>query len=145
LERELARAQREGSSLGLVMIDVDHFKEVNDVHGHAAGDEVLRRIGEHLTASCRSGDLPCRYGGDEFVVLMPSAGAEAIADRIASWLAQVATLSFRGRHDFHVTYSAGVASFPSHGRTAEALLRAADAAVYAAKDGGRSRVQIAAA
>jgi diguanylate cyclase (GGDEF)-like protein len=142
-ERELARARREGSPLGLVMIDVDGFKEINDVHGHAAGDQVLERIGDHLRASCRGSDLPCRYGGDEFVVVMAGAGAEVMAERVAGWLAQVAAITFRGHGDFRVTFSAGVASYPKHAETPDGLLRAADEAVYAAKEAGRNRVNIA--
>jgi diguanylate cyclase (GGDEF)-like protein len=143
MERELARARREDTPLGVVMIDVDGFKEINDVHGHAVGDQVLERIGEHLRASCRGSDLPCRYGGDEFVVVMPGAGAEVMAERVAGWLAQVSDIPFRGHHDFRVTFSAGVASFPGHGQTPAALLRAADEAVYAAKEAGRNRVTVA--
>jgi diguanylate cyclase (GGDEF)-like protein len=143
MERELARARREDTPLGVVMIDVDGFKEINDVHGHAVGDQVLERIGEHLRASCRGSDLPCRYGGDEFVVVMPGAGAEVMAERVAGWLAQVSDMPFRGHHDFRVTFSAGVASFPGHGQTPAALLRAADEAVYAAKEAGRNRVTVA--
>jgi diguanylate cyclase (GGDEF)-like protein len=143
MQRELARAHREGSALGLVMIDVDGFKEINDVHGHVAGDQVLEQIGAYLRASCRGSDLPCRYGGDEFVVVMPSAAAEAMADRVAAWLADVSAIRFSGHHAFGVTFSAGVASFPQHGLTPESLLRAADEAVYAAKQAGRNRVSVA--
>jgi diguanylate cyclase (GGDEF)-like protein len=142
-EREMVRARREGSALTLVMIDVDGFKEINDLHGHGVGDEVLARIGDHLKASCRGSDLPCRYGGDEFVVVMPGAAAEVVAERVGRWLAQVSALPFRGRHDFRVTFSAGVASFPAHGLAPDALLRAADEAVYAAKEHGRNRVSVA--
>ena len=143
VQRELARARREGAALGLVMIDVDGFKEINDVHGHAAGDEVLARIGDHLKACGRESDLPCRYGGDEFVVLMPGAQAEVVADRVAAWLAQVSAIPFHGHHGFQVTFSAGVASYPTYGQTADELLRAADEAVYAAKEAGRNRVSLA--
>ena len=146
LERELGRAQREGYPVSLVMIDVDHFKNVNDTFGHAAGDSVLRVIGDRLRAETRLGDMACRLGGDEFLVLLPNTALAAAQTRAEHWRqtvgdavrATAGDLGYSG-----TTISLGVASFPQNGRTAHDVLAAADAAVYAAKAAGRNRVFLA--
>jgi len=136
LEREFSRAQRGGPPLSLVLVDVDHFKAVNDTHGHQAGDEVLRGVGAALAQLVRREDVAARYGGEEFVVLLPgidTQGAVAFAERVRRGLAdRVDTVP--------VTVSAGVAGYPEHARSVAELVGRADAALYEAKRTGRNRV-----
>ena len=140
-ERELSLAQRKGSGLAVIMLDVDHFKRFNDAHGHEAGDEVLKRVGTMIRGTVRASDIACRFGGEEFTVLMP--GADTVtamqrADqlRLAARELRVGTLP-------PVTLSLGVALYPAHGLEWEGILRAADAALYEAKRAGRDRVRLA--
>jgi diguanylate cyclase (GGDEF)-like protein/PAS domain S-box-containing protein len=142
LELELRRAQRDHQSVGIVMLDIDHFKRVNDTFGHLAGDTVLREIAEMLKKKCRSADILSRYGGEEFMLIMPSASleyamrrADALRDAVGSL-----QLAFETRPLGQITVSLGVAVFPDHGPTSEALIQAADAALYRAKQGGRNQV-----
>jgi diguanylate cyclase (GGDEF)-like protein/PAS domain S-box-containing protein len=141
LARELARARRKQLPLALVMLDVDHFKQVNDSSGHRAGDELLRSLAALLVEQTRREDLACRYGGEEFVVLLPGAGLAAVLPRAEAWRAAVESLqlTFEGR-PVRVTISAGVAVFPADGADEDALLRCADEALYRAKAAGRNRV-----
>ena len=127
------------------MGDIDYFKKFNDTFGHDAGDLVLKRVAEAMQAKIRSGDLACRYGGGEFVILLHSAElrearerAETIREAIKSM-----DLASRGRVLGSVTISIGVATFPVHGADGAALITAADAAMYAAKHAGRDRVEVA--
>jgi diguanylate cyclase (GGDEF)-like protein len=146
LERELGRAQREGYPVSLVMIDVDRFKSVNDTFGHATGDSVLRVIGDRLRAETRLGDMACRLGGDEFLVLLPNTAAEAAHARAEYWrrtIEDAVNTAAGGLGYSNTTISLGVASFPRNGHTAHDVLAAADAAVYAAKAAGRNRVFLA--
>lgn len=141
LERELARAAREGSPLSVIMLDLDHFKELNDTHGHKAGDMALAAVGTLLLSKSRLGDFACRYGGEEFVVIMPDTPLTTALQRAEEWrlgLLQT-TITSRSR-TVRMTLSGGVAVFPRHGETPDALLRAADMALYAAKAAGRNRV-----
>jgi diguanylate cyclase (GGDEF)-like protein/PAS domain S-box-containing protein len=145
LNQETIRSARGKESFGLLMIDVDHFKEFNDTFGHEAGDEVLRAVGGTVTASIRSGDVACRFGGEEFVVILPDAGldssrirAEAVREAVGGM-----SISYRGQQLRSITISLGVAIFPDHGLRSEDLIRAADQALYRAKHGGRNRVQMA--
>lgn len=133
------QARRHGRPLACIMIDADHFKAVNDTHGHQAGDDVLRRIGTALRASARAADTVGRFGGEEFCMLLPDtdlAGARAVAERIR---ATIESIPFAG---FRVTASLGVADTESV-RSVDALFDAADRALYAAKRGGRNRVEVA--
>ena len=141
LERELARARRAKLPLAVVLLDVDHFKQVNDTSGHRAGDQLLRALAGLLTEQTRREDLVCRYGGEEFVVLMPGASLEAALARAEAWRAAVEKLrlSYEGQA-VQVTISAGVAAFPQDGAGEDALLRAADEALYQSKASGRNRV-----
>jgi diguanylate cyclase (GGDEF)-like protein len=146
LEREFQRALRQRSPLALAMADVDHFKQCNDRHGHAGGDAVLRALGAHLGHAVRGYDQVFRFGGEEFVILLPGATA---ADAVMR--AEEIRKSFRAlelRHDGSalgpVTLSFGVAAYPGNGSNGEALLQAADAALYEAKRNGRDRICVAA-
>ncbi|HET6351711.1 MAG TPA: histidine kinase N-terminal 7TM domain-containing protein [Coriobacteriia bacterium] len=142
LPGELARAARGGYPLSVVMFDVDDFKQINDGGGHAAGDAVLIEIAVMLSADTRGGDIICRYGGDEFVVVMPNADADSAVKRAAAWQWRLRGTSQVGLAG-PLTISVGVAAFPVHGESAAALMVAADLAVYASKLAGRDRVCLA--
>jgi diguanylate cyclase (GGDEF)-like protein/PAS domain S-box-containing protein len=142
LERELLRAGRRQLPLSVIMLDVDDFKQFNDTYGHAAGDAVLRRLGRLLLDQVRGEDIPSRYGGDEFLIVLPDAVREATRER-AECLRENArriNILFEGRMLAMVTVSLGIATFPRDGTTAAALLRIADLAMYRAKREGRNRV-----
>ncbi len=149
LNRELLRAARKGRSLGVIMMDVDHFKKFNDTHGHAAGDALLREIGSFLQRNTRGDDIACRYGGEEFTLILPEASREVTRQRAEQIHSAVKNISipYEGRFLGPISLSLGVAAFPQHGSPdAEgpaALLQAADAALYRAKAGGRDRVESA--
>jgi len=139
LERELIRAKRERAPLALIMMDLDRFKRLNDSAGHQAGDQVLVQVGALLKRHVRGSDIACRYGGEEFAVVLPKTTLESARRRsaeICSAIRREAEL-LRG-----VTASLGVALCPAHATDAEALLRAADHALYEAKREGRNRVRI---
>ena len=119
----------------------DHFKKINDVHGHQAGDEALVSFASILRGFCRPGDLVARYGGEEFLVLLPGSKARGAADLAERIRRRMETLS---QSAGQVTLSIGVAEFPLHGDTGEKLIDVADAALYEAKRGGRNRVIVAA-
>jgi len=142
LEREIRRAVRAAQALGLLMVDLDHFKKFNDTYGHDAGDTVLREAGTFLAKSIRAEDIVCRFGGEEFVVILPTANlnaAQARAERIRSRMCEL-TVLHQGQSLGMVTMSVGVAALPEHGTSAKELLEAADAALYRAKRDGRNRV-----
>ena len=139
---ELAR--RQGSSLAVALLDLDHFKLLNDTYGHQTGDSVLQRFADVLVQALRKSDIVCRHGGEEFVVLMPDVGREtarAVLERVLDTFGQLpAELSGRRRVP-SCTFSAGISMFPSHGNTLEQLLSRADRALYRAKQHGRSRIE----
>jgi diguanylate cyclase (GGDEF)-like protein len=137
LASEVSRSRRNHHSFAVLMMDVDHFKTYNDTHGHLAGDEVLVRVSRILRESIRDIDFPTRYGGEEFLVLLPETSldrAVEVAERIRT---RLASETFAGGR---ITLSAGVASFPEFGETAEAVIMCADVALYEAKREGRDRV-----
>jgi len=136
LTRELSRAQRAGVPLGLLMVDLDGFKRYNDQYGHAAGDRLLVEMGRFLDAHTRGSDIACRYGGDEFLIILLEADLETVQDRAHQIRHGVRLLLA----ETPVTVSVGAAAFPQHGRTAAMLLGAADAALYSAKSSGRNAV-----
>lgn len=138
LSGEWKRASRSGRPFSVVLIDLDKFKEVNDTFGHMEGDLVLARVGRLLEQKCRQSNVVARYGGDEFVILMPETGveqAQILAERLRLWLATDPMLS-----EHHITGSFGVASFPVHGLSAEDIIRVADAGMYVSKKAGGDRV-----
>jgi diguanylate cyclase (GGDEF)-like protein/PAS domain S-box-containing protein len=142
LEREIRRAVRAEQSLGILMLDLDHFKKFNDTYGHEAGDTVLREAASFLTKSIRVEDIVCRFGGEEFVIILPTAdlaSAHARAERIRSKLHEL-TVLHQGQSLGMITVSVGVATLPQHGTSPKDLLEAADAALYRAKREGRDRV-----
>jgi diguanylate cyclase (GGDEF)-like protein/PAS domain S-box-containing protein len=145
LGREIYQANRQRTSLGVLAIDVDHFKRFNDSFGHEAGDKVLREIGKFLTDNTRGGDVASRMGGEELMVLMPGAlltHARAKAEQLRGGVSRLAVYHLNAPLG-PVTISIGVATFPQHGRLPEELLRRADAALYRAKHQGRNRVEVA--
>jgi diguanylate cyclase (GGDEF)-like protein len=144
LTHELARLERKNLPLSLIMIDVDHFKTFNDTFGHEAGDAVLRDLGGILQRHVRGGDIACRYGGEEFTIVLPEASLEIGRQRaeIFREAARELRLVHDGKSLGAVTLSMGVACFPEHGRRRDHLVQAADAALYEAKNNGRNRVVV---
>jgi diguanylate cyclase (GGDEF)-like protein/PAS domain S-box-containing protein len=142
LDRELRRAVRGKQSVGILMLDLDHFKQFNDTHGHDAGDTVLREAAAFLVKNVRAEDLVCRYGGEEFVIILPTADLEGARTRAERLREKVKELSivYQGQQLRMVTFSGGIAEFPSHGNTPQELMAAADAALYEAKALGRDRI-----
>jgi diguanylate cyclase (GGDEF)-like protein len=138
LSSEWKRASRSGRPFSVVLIDLDKFKEVNDSLGHLEGDLVLARVGRLLEQKCRQSNVVARYGGDEFIILMPETGieqAQVLAERLRLWLATDPMLE-----EHHITGSFGVASFPVHGFAMEDLIRVADAGMYVSKHAGGNQV-----
>jgi diguanylate cyclase (GGDEF)-like protein len=142
LERELRRAERAHQPLGLIMLDIDHFKRFNDTYGHAAGDAALHDLGRLLSTHVRGSDIACRYGGEEFILLLPEATREVAVERAETIRASARRLSVHdsGRPVEPITLSIGVAAFPLNGASGAALLKAADEGLYRAKHEGRDRV-----
>jgi len=142
LQREFARARRLNQPLSIIMFDIDHFKAVNDSYGHEAGDVVLQSIARELQSVVRTEDIVCRFGGEEFVVVMPGMDFKKAAARASLILQAVRNLELLVGETklIKITMSAGVASFPSHGKTPAEVLQAADQALFRAKKLGRDRV-----
>ncbi len=144
LKREMYRAVRRGTKLGIIMLDIDHFKRFNDTHGHAAGDVLLQELGNFLQARIRKEDIACRYGGEEFTLILPDSSLEDTRRRAEELREEVKHLHIRydGEPIGNVTLSLGVAVFPDHGETAETVLQMADWALYLAKERGRDQVVV---
>jgi diguanylate cyclase (GGDEF)-like protein/PAS domain S-box-containing protein len=141
--RELLLAERAGHPVSVIMGDLDHFKAVNDRHGHLAGDEVLRVFGNLMKHNARASDIICRYGGEEFLLVLPGMTEEGAVERAEQLRrAMAATPVSHGASQITVTASFGVATFPFHGRTTDELIAAADSALYSAKADGRNRVNL---
>ena len=142
LKRELLRASRKHLSLGIIMLDVDDFKKFNDTYGHAAGDAVLLELGNLLLKHVRGEDIPSRYGGDEFLIIMPDSTREVTQERaeLLRKNAHYLHIQFEGQTLETVTLSLGVAIFPEDGSNSADVLKAADDALYRAKGAGRDRV-----
>jgi len=145
LEREIARAQRRDSGLGVIMLDVDHFKRFNDTYGHDAGDRLLAVLGRYLQSAIRAEDIACRYGGEEFTLILPDISTATLLERAEEIRAGAQELEVlhQGRLLGKVSISLGISYFPHHGHDGETLLQAADAALYQAKRAGRNRVVMA--
>jgi len=142
LERELSRAARRKQILAVFMLDLDHFKKFNDTHGHAAGDTVLKAIAEIFRSSIRAEDIACRYGGEEFTIMLPDVTPTIALERAESIRLAVRNLQVNLEREVYgeFTVSIGVALYPNDGDTADLLLRRADAALYRAKRQGRNQV-----
>ena len=146
LVRELSRAERLGKNVVVAMVDIDHFKRLNDTFGHTAADAVLREWSELLKAKFRGSDIVCRYGGEEFVIILPDIAPDDARLRLEQLRADLSRMVVReeGQSIQSVTVSIGIAVFPMHGRTSRSLLQAADHALYRAKEAGRDRIEVAA-
>jgi len=145
LKRELSRVTRKKNPLGLIMADIDHFKRFNDSYGHAAGDALLRSLGSFLKEHVRREDIACRYGGEEFVLIMPESSLENTRMRAEQIREEIKQLRIwhHGSLINSVNVSMGVVVFSEHGNSAETLLESADKALYKAKRQGRDRIEIA--
>ena len=142
LDQEVARTDQSGRSFGVIMADIDHFKQINDVYGHDAGDQLLKAVAQAIRQSLRPSDLPCRFGGEEFLLMLADVDHEVLAARADLVRERVGAieLEHRGGSLPRVTLSAGIALYPQHGMTGNAVISAADTALYAAKSTGRNRV-----
>jgi diguanylate cyclase (GGDEF)-like protein/PAS domain S-box-containing protein len=141
LALQIGQARREEKPIGLVMIDLDRFKEFNDTYGHTAGDEMVKNLAHILKTRTRQGDFACRYGGEEFMVVMPGATLSVAIRRAEEWrdIFEDTPVVYEGTQLWS-TFSAGVAAFPVHACTPEALIKAADKGLYLAKNCGRNRI-----
>ena len=143
LRRETRRAKRNSSHVGLIMLDVDHFKQFNDAYGHETGDIVLQMLAKLLQEHIRGGDIACRYGGEEFLLILPDASLRASEQRAQELLEKVRELRVAHQEThFSITISLGVATFPEHGAEIQELVNAADMALYQAKKQGRDQVAV---
>ena len=149
MAREIERSRRNGECFSLGIIDIDHFKDYNDTHGHQAGDDLLRQFSLVMQKNLRGSDIVCRYGGEEFAVIMPRTGdpgahnqpaGEHFIDRLRETISRFPFLGLKDHKEGRLTVSAGVAVFPEDGETPDALIGAADKALYRAKKEGRNRV-----
>jgi diguanylate cyclase (GGDEF)-like protein len=142
LEREFSRANRNKSTVAIVMMDLDHFKKFNDTFGHQAGDALLRTLGDFLKRNTRGQDIACRFGGEEFALVLTDSTFDGAIQRSEILRKQIKQLSveYAGQLLGAISASMGVASFPDHGKTMGDVLRAADQALYCAKREGRDRV-----
>jgi diguanylate cyclase (GGDEF)-like protein len=147
LERELHRAARRNTSLAVLMLDVDHFKDFNDTFGHEAGDVVLREVGSCFLQSVRNEDIVCRYGGEEFVIILPEINLDMALQRSEKIRDEISRLRvlFKGQPLSHISLSVGLAMYPDPAHGVDELLRMADHALYDAKRAGRNRTIVAAA
>jgi len=145
LSREIFRAQRSGSMIAVIMLDLDHFKQFNDLYGHDAGDIVLQEISRTLQKSVRREDIVCRYGGEEFAIIMPTASRETAIKRAENILDKVRhqEIHYRGNLFQKLSLSIGLAFYPANGLTAEEVLQAADMALLEAKRTGRNKLIMA--
>jgi diguanylate cyclase (GGDEF)-like protein len=144
LDREMQRAKRKKRPLAIVFLDLDHFKKFNDVFGHDAGDMVLRSLADVFRQHFRADDVICRYGGEEFAVILPESSAKGAAERANDLRASVKKVSLRHKGNTldRVTLSIGVSAFPDDGSEPEDLLKVADERLYQAKAKGRDRIAV---
>ena len=145
ISREFSRVVRSGRELGIVMFDIDHFKRFNDTYGHDMGDAVLRQLGKLLLNHVRDEDIACRYGGEEFIVILPGANlanSESRAEALRNLVAEM-TVQWDGQTVGGITISLGVSGFPHHGKAWNDVIKHADKALYHAKQNGRKQVVVA--
>jgi diguanylate cyclase (GGDEF)-like protein len=145
LERETQRAKRHNASVGIIMVDIDHFKRFNDTYGHEAGDAVLRELGSLFRRHTRSEDIACRYGGEEFLLIMPEAPLKIVeqrAEELRVIVKDLLRIQWQGK-TLNIKVSIGVAAFPNHGHSVKNIVNAADTALYQAKKSGRNQVVVA--
>jgi diguanylate cyclase (GGDEF)-like protein len=144
LKRELHRANRASRNVSLVMLDLDHFKHFNDTFGHQVGDILLKEVAGVIKSRMRAGDLACRYGGEEFSLILAEVGTEGAQKCVESIRETIKHLSLhhRGQTLGTITVSAGIATYPAHGTNSEELIRAADEALYRAKKAGRDCISV---
>jgi two-component system cell cycle response regulator len=145
LTKEIAAAKRRDVNFAVAMLDIDYFKKVNDRYGHLVGDEVLQCFTDKLMSNLRAADIICRYGGEEFVILMPDTSLEnayKIILRVQVLIGSQPLQLFKNQMEIAVTFSVGIAGFPQNGSSGEELLAAADHALYEAKVAGRNRVTL---
>lgn len=142
LIREIARAQRGNYDIGLMLLDIDHFKQINDLYGHAAGDLVLVTLSKHLKSKIRVADIPCRIGGEEFLLVLPGMSEEMTQQRAEEFRKHIEAMRIpHNGNSLKLTASIGVASYPKNGENWENLYHVADQALYRAKEKGRNRVE----
>ncbi len=143
LDKEVARSIRDGVPFSVVIMDVDHFKQFNDTFGHKCGDIVLQSLANFLKDNTRRGDIICRYGGEEFVILMPDASLASAYERAEMWRSKFESyiVEYEGQ-SLSITFSVGVAGYPVHGVTGDEVLQSADRALYLSKTNGRNRVTV---
>ncbi len=144
LQREARRAKRHNTSIGIIMLDIDHFKNFNDIYGHEAGDIVLKRLGSFLQRHTRGEDIACRYGGEEFLLILPETPLEVVVQRAKELHLGVKEfrIIYQGK-PLQITISAGVAVMPEHSFNVKEVVKAADTALYQAKENGRDQVMVA--
>ncbi len=144
LDREIRRAVRHTIPVSVILFDIDHLKRVNDSYGHDAGDAALEALGNLMMKTFRGEDVPCRFGGDEFTIILPEATVSDAFRRAEQFREAFKRLDFEheGKHFGPLTLSLGISAYPDHGSSVERLLQIADAAAYAAKAQGRDRVMI---
>jgi diguanylate cyclase (GGDEF)-like protein len=145
LIREISRANRQGTPLGIIMLDLDHFRRFNNVFGHEAGDLALQEVGQFLQKNIRKEDIACRYGGEEFTLILPGASLEASKQRaeILRHNVQNLKINYKDKKLDNISFSLGVAIYPDHGQTQDDVIQAADEALYRAKHAGRKQVKLA--
>lgn len=144
LKHELQRAERSDYQVSLIMMDIDHFKKLNDTYGHPAGDEVLRKLAALMKSQVRRADIACRYGGEEFLIILPETPLEVAGERAETLRTAFGDLIIE--HEGQVmrgNLSLGVATFPQHAQASQQLIQIADTALYTAKTSGRNRVVLA--
>jgi len=142
LQREITRAERKQTPIGVIMGDLDHFKKFNDVYGHGAGDKIISQIGKLFNDKFRGSDIACRYGGEEFLIILPETSPEDTFKRAEALREEIKKLEmiFQGQILGIITMSMGIATYPQNGVRMDELLRVADMALYKAKQEGRDRV-----
>lgn len=141
LPLEISRAQRNGYPVSVIMMDIDHFKQINDTYGHPAGDEVIKSLGAIFSQGAREGDMACRYGGEEFVIVLPHMAIEVALARAEKWRSEVEAMRVTyGDLNIRFTVSAGVSACPDHATAHHGLIECADRALYQSKKQGRNRV-----